>query len=198
MRRSNFIFGIIAFIVFIIIFFMIVITIRGNKNDKPTNQNSGTSQNSDFSTDKARGKTLKLTILGGVKANEKYKKLEMTVSPYSRDIRVIKTYTNELEKEQNLDNNQAAYDAFFAAVDSEGFFKTKTETKKTDENYACPTQKHYRMEVIDGADILHSSWATFCSDTRYGTYNGFVNDVNLLFTRQFPDYRKFMSGVKLN
>jgi hypothetical protein len=195
---SNFIFGVVAFIIFIIIFFIIIITVRGGSNTGKNDNPVADLASKDFSADKAKNKTLKFTVLGGVKADEKYKKLEMTVSPTARNIRVIKTYSNEVEKEANLYNNQAAYDAFFAAVDGEGFFDTKKEAKKPDENYACPTQKHYRIEVVEGAEILHSTWATFCADSRYGTYNGYVTDVNTLFTRQFPDYRKFMSGVKLN
>lgn len=195
---SNFIFGIVAFVIFIIIFFIIIITVRGGSDKKKQDTPSSTIDNKKFSSEKARNKTLKLTILGGVKADEKYKKLEMSVSPYSRTIRVLKTYNNEIEKEDNLGNNQEAYNAFFAAVDGQGFFDSKEEPKKPDENYACPTQKHYKIEVIDGAEVLHSAWATFCADTRYGTYDGYVTDVNTLFTNQFPDYRKFMSGVKLN
>ena len=195
---SNFIFGIVAFVIFIIIFFIIIITVRGGSNNNKQDTPTSTSTDKKFSAEEARNKTLKFTVMGGVKADEKYKKLEMTVSPTARNIRVIKTYSNEVEKEENLYNNQAAYDAFFAAVDGEGFFDTKEESKRPDENYACPTQKHYKVEVIDGADVLHSTWATFCTDARYGTYNGYVTDVITLFTRQFPDYRKFMSGVKLN
>lgn len=195
---SNFIFGIIAFIIFIIIFFIIIITVRGGSNNKKQDAPIAADAEKKFTADQAKGKTLKFTVLGGVKADEKYKKLEMTVSPYARNIRVLKTYNNEVEKEDNLGNNQAAYDAFFAAIDGEGFFDTKAEPKKPNENYACPTQKHYKVEVIDGSEVLHSSWATFCGEARYGTYNGYVNDVNILFTRQFPDYKKFMSSIRLN
>jgi hypothetical protein len=193
---SNFIFGIVAFIVFLVIIFIIIVTVRGDKKNIDNSKN--VSNSSSFDKEKARGKTLKFSILGGVKADEKYKTLEMTVSPYSRNIRVTKTYTNEVEKEDNLSNNQTAYDAFFAAVDSEGFFETKIENRKADNSYACPTQKRYRIEVADGSEILHTAWTAFCDDTRYGTYDGYVNDIEALFKRQFPDYRKFMSGVKLN
>ena len=195
---SNFIFGLVAFIAFFIIIFIIIITVRGNNKNIDTKQDLSSLASDNFDKETARGKTLKFTVLGGVKADEKYKTLEMTVSPYSRNIRVTKTYTNEVEKEENLENNQAAYDAFFAAVDSEGFLETRVENKKSDENYACPSDKHYRVEVVDGAEVLHTTWATFCGDARYGTYDGYVNDVNSLFRKQFPNYNKFMSGVKLN
>ena len=194
---SNFVFGIVAFVIFLVIIFIIIVAVRGDgkKVDTPKN---GINSSSSFDKDKARGKTLKFSISGGVKADEKYKTLEMTVSPYARNIRVTKTYNNEVEKEDNLSNNQTAYDAFFAAVDSEGLFETKVENRKTDENYACPAQKHYRVEIVDGSEILHTAWTAFCDDTRYGTYDGYVNDIEALFKRQFPDYNKFMSGIKLN
>jgi hypothetical protein len=52
-----------------------------------------------------------------------------------------KTYSNEVEKEENLITIRAAYDAFFAAVDSEKDSSTLKKNLKADEYLRLPHSK---------------------------------------------------------
>ncbi len=136
------------------------------------------------------------TVQGPVVANELYRSSIITITPTSRTLTIYATYTNQPILTQNLDNNDAAYNQLWGALQTTGF--PNRIGNHGDPGSNCPNGLRYTYTVLGpGNQSLIQTWATSCGN-QGEPFSGNVGAVNQLIRNQIPgiaqipDYQAFI------
>jgi hypothetical protein len=189
----------VLFFAIILIVLIVMFVRRDNKPDKPSNKPSQSQQQtqSKLKQVKSAGGSVEFKTSGEVVGEENHRAIRITVSSSERTLEVLSGYDEQVVSTQSSPNTQSAYEAFIDALDGAQFGATKQGREEMSEKTACPLGLHYEYVMNTSSGDESKSWATSCSRAD-GTFSGNSNVVRTLFQNQIPDYRKYVSGVRLN
>jgi hypothetical protein len=194
--------GVIAGLIsLLIVLLVVIISIKvasDRRSEKLKETGSTASQQSINDTNLLEGiedSSVKVSVAGGVSANEKHYSITMSVSSRARTIEVTNTYLDNQHRLESLENNSEAYIAFLNALNRFDFTKSRKDNSGYSQEQACPNRKSYTFAFYKGAYEQFSRWYTTCNDSRYGEYGGKVSSVYSLFKEQFPKYSDYTSGI---
>lgn len=134
---------------------------------------------------------------GEITAPEEHYSIAITVTNNSRVITVYNGYNMGAIRTKNYANNQASYDAFYAALKNEGYFNSRDNVNNLDRTSYCPLGIRYSYQA--GNDIsqpTQNTWSASCS-AKAGTFAGNKANVKTLFKNQIPDYTEVTKGITL-
>jgi hypothetical protein len=134
---------------------------------------------------------------GEITAPENHNTIVITVTATSRRIEVYRGYDVGPKRSDTFPNNQASYDQFYAGLTSSGFFFEREDKNNLDRMGYCPLGIRY--DYLAGNDIAipdYDTWGASCN-SKAGTFAGKSGTVKSLFTKQIPEYSKFVQGVNL-
>lgn len=134
---------------------------------------------------------------GKIVAPENHNSIVITITSTSRRIEVYRGYDVGPKRSESFPNNQASYDSFYSALKSSGYFESRDNRNNLDRNGYCPLGTRFDYQA--GNDIAiptQNTWGASCS-AQAGTFAGRAGTVRSLFTRQIPEYNKFIQGVTL-
>lgn len=134
--------------------------------------------------------------IDSVEANEDHYLTRIEVGYNYRYIRVTRGYDGATVGEKNYSNNPTAYKDFMYALHNANFAGlNKDFTGKDDYAGICPYGKRYTYSVIDGANVVQSTWNTSCEKIA-GTSSAVNATVFLLFRKQIPDYSRIINSSR--
>lgn len=142
------------------------------------------------------GETLRYTTHGAIVGREEHRKIRITVTPDRRVVEVIQGYQGDILKSQQFANTREAYEAFAEALIGAGFTRVVNGTVALEEEKTCPLGRKYNYEVAPGSNDSFYSWANSCRGAQ-GTFRGEDGTIRILFQEQIPDYRRYVSDVRL-
>lgn len=163
----------------------------------PKNTNDEATQPVDTPAQQEQLAAVRYVQDGEITAPEKHYSIAITITATSRHIDVYNGYDVGPTRSESYPNNQASYDAYYAALVNVGFFSTKENLTGADRNSYCPLGIRYSYQA--GNDIAYptvDSWSASCS-AKAGTFAGSKTDVKTLFKKQIPDYTEITKGVTL-
>ncbi len=131
------------------------------------------------------------TVSGPITGNENHRVTQISVSSSSRTITVYEGYQNQALGTQTLPNNQAAYQAFLAALNQANFLRKKVVPASVQPESICPTSNRTSYVINDGAKEVLNSWSATC--TSNGSFGGNVSLTATLFQNQIPGYGNFVA-----
>jgi hypothetical protein len=134
---------------------------------------------------------------GEITAPEEHYSIVITVTNNSRVITVYNGYNMGAIRTKSYANNQASYDAFYAALKNEGYFNSRDNLNNLDRTSYCPLGIRYSYQA--GNDIAaptQDTWSASCS-AKAGTFAGNKANVKTLFKNQIPDYSDVTKGITL-
>lgn len=138
------------------------------------------------------------TQQGRLVGDDQRKSVRVTVTPSKRIVEVLSGYEERVEKSQEFNNNQTAFETFSRALEAMSYGRERT-VRQTDERAACPFGFRYIYELKTGAQSVFRSWSDSCTpnDGTFGGGNRNAQDINRLFQAQITDYNRFTAGVNL-
>lgn len=142
------------------------------------------------------GIRLGLEVQGPVTAKEKAVAYRLTVSRTERVAQLIRGYDGFIEKEQRIDNTEESFDVFIKALERAGFDRVDGSTEPGDEEGVCATGKRYILTIEDEGIQVFRAWKTSCGGDQGNSLA--PQSVRNLFTKQFPELSKILSGSGLN
>jgi hypothetical protein len=134
---------------------------------------------------------------GEITAPEEHYSIVIAVTNNSRVITVYNGYNMGAIRTKSYANNQASYDAFYAALKNEGYFNSRDNLNNLDRTSYCPLGIRYSYQA--GNDIAaptQDTWSASCS-AKAGTFAGNKANVKTLFKNQIPDYSDVTKGITL-
>lgn len=139
--------------------------------------------------------TVKYEMRGRINALENHRLLQITVGRDSRTATVFEGYTGQVLKAVRFTNNTVAYNTFLAALENEGFTRSRVAERNVVADGACPRGRRYNFIIQKGAEKLQELWTTSCGNID-GTFAGRQSRVSDLFEAQVPEYNDFIQGVQ--
>ena len=134
---------------------------------------------------------------GEITAPEEHYTIAITITNNSRTATVYNGYNTGAIRTKSYANNQASYDAFYAALKNEGYFNSRDNLNNLDRTSYCPLGIRYSYQA--GNDIAapkQDTWSASCS-AKAGTFAGNKANVKTLFKNQIPDYSEVTKGITL-
>lgn len=148
-------------------------------------------------TDYANTSTeVRFILRSQINAKEDHRVLQITVGRNYRTATIFEGYNGVVLQSLKLDNTQEAYLQFLAALDNEGYTKTRIADAGVTPDGACSGGRRGDFEIFQGAEIKQSLWTTSCSNMT-GTYGGNAHNTRTLFERQIPNYNEFVQSANL-
>lgn len=181
----RYIIGLFAAIVLVIL--LIIILATGGNNTPSEVPNSQRKLQDYANTDAV----VRMTVSGPIVANEEHRETRITVGRDAVTIDSIIGYQGDVVDTETSGNTRESYFSFLRAIDRAGFTKGNTDENLRDERGYCALGKRYIFELIDSGRTVQRFWATSCKGTK--TYEGNLGTTTTLFSRQAPDYDRFVS-----
>ena len=136
------------------------------------------------SIDTSRG--VRMTVRGELKADEKFRSYQITVTPYSREMVTYAGYLDEQINEQKLDNNSKAYEQFVYALDRAGMMVGEELVgEKNDTRGLCFTGKILEFEILQNGRPLKKLWTSTCNKND-GSLKANSSRLGDMFLSQIP------------
>lgn len=167
----------------------------GNEPDKKPEQTNQQQQATPAPKKlKTDARSVTLIVQGELVGEEARRSIRTTITQSERRVEVLQGYDEAVAKTQATANKQSAYDAFITAIEQAGF-TSKNKENTQDFLAACPNGKKfvYRVTYVD--NTTDEAWSSTCS--KQGNFTGNDNLIRSLFESQIPEYKKFVSGVRL-
>lgn len=141
--------------------------------------------------------SVEMAVRGPIVASENFHSYRITVSPSSRSLTTYTGYQGQVEKTQQYDNTQKAYEQFVYALDKADMVKgTQLVGDKDDTRGVCATGKVYEFTVYSGDAPVKHLWTSTCGGSK-GSFNASVSQVGNLFLKQLPDSGKAVDSFNL-
>lgn len=180
--------AILGFLAFVaIVIFLIVIIVRGGRNDNRTD-----SSRPELVSAAASDSVFTFTEAGPIVADEEFYQIRVNVSRADRSVQVYRGYQETLVASEHFNNNQEAFEQFLAALERAGYTRERG-TRLDSEAGVCASGRRFTF-VSDqfGEDFFR--WTTSCKEK--GNLGGSFSGLQRLFTRQIPEYRQFISDTR--
>lgn len=146
-----------------------------------------------ISTDPSRG--VRVTVRGELKADEKFRSYQITITPNSRE---MVTYAGYLESEidRAVDrNNTKAYEEFVNALSRAGMMISKKSRDGTDNTKGlCYNGKILEFEILQNDNPTNKVWMTTC-DKKDGTMRADGITIANMFLSQIPKGKELLSTI---
>ena len=169
-----------------------------NNESKPSEVNAGQKLLDEPNAQMA----VRMSTRGPVNASENHYSIVMTVSVGQRRITTFQGYNGAVIRDEKLNNTQAAFDDFIAALNRAGFMK---ESPSDEPNQGiCATGQLIFFEVFeyvtdDNGNVTEKSakklWTTTC-DKLNGDFAGMLTNVINLFKTQIPNSQAIIDEAK--
>lgn len=190
MTPGRLIFGLIGFILFIVI----LVALFGHGGKKPVSVNQVKFLPDYAETDA----TVSFTTDGIVNGDEMHRSIRITVSSNQRELDVLQGYNPQVILSKTFINNQEAYSVFLKSINNYGFLtKNKKSKSPADPAGQCPLGFRYIANVNQDGDDLSNLWSSSCGKA-VGNWGGSLTTVQDLFQNQIPNYQSLTSQVNLS
>ncbi len=187
------IFLILAFVVLLVLFGWIILSIPwGCSNDTgtvPTEEKSLT----DYADTDTK---VRINQNGEIISEEDHREIWITAGRGEVQIEIKQGYEGTTIKTARYANNVNSYRSFLAALEGQGFTKTREYDGSQTETGACPNGIRFIFDTYNASEVIQHTWATNCSKD-IGTFTGKTDTIRQLFQGQVPNYDKFIEGVEL-
>jgi hypothetical protein len=190
MTLGRLIFGLVGFIIFIVI--LVALFGGGGKKPAPLNQLKPLA---DYAETDA---TTSFTVDGIVNGDEMHRSIRITISSNQREVDVLQGYNPQVILSKTFVNNQEAYTVFLKSIGNSGFLaKNKKSRAPADPAGQCPLGFRYIFNLNQDGDDLSNLWTSSCG-TAVGNWGGGLTTVQTLFQDQIPDYETLTGQVNLS
>jgi len=146
------------------------------------------------STDADVVMTIDMPVIG----HEEHNAVQITINREERTVDLLQGYQGLVIKTESFDNDQASFDVFLRAINSQGFVLEQKSIYKNDRD-VCPTGSHYYYDLKNTGTENGDKhlWAVSCgiigtSASQRGP------TIRSLFQKQIPNYQKFLSDAKVS
>lgn len=140
---------------------------------------------------------VRMTIRGGIVADEQFASYRVTISPTTRSLVTYKGYLDQSVDIINLSNNAPAYDEFVHALDKANFAQgTPFAQDKDDTRGVCASGVLYEFETIDAGQVKTRLWTSSCKGSP-GSLAASSDQLSSLFLAQIPDGRSVVRALQL-
>lgn len=147
--------------------------------------------------DTSDGSSVSMTVRGPIVADENFRSYKIEISPNGRNMDTYSGYLNTVLKQENLDNNTAAYEQFVHALDKANMTSARSiSDAQNDTRGVCATGKLYEFSTIKNGNAVQTLWTSTCSGSQ-GSLNANVSQLSQLFQKQIPDANSLLSGLAL-
>lgn len=177
--------GFLGVVALVILVFVLIVRSFSHHESAPKNQ----TVLSDYTNTST---VMRFTIEGPVTAEQTHNEVRITVGRDANTIEVIQGYENHVVNAKTYPNNAEAYGTFLHALQLLNYTKGDSNPKLADERGYCPNGSKYVYEIISGASDVQRFWIGTCG---VGTFRGASPTIRGLFTRQIPDYDKFVNNL---
>lgn len=163
-----------------------------------SNRNRGVREEPLSVTDVFAARSVRMTVMGPVEANETHESYRIEVGVDFRTIEAISGYNMEIVANDRLTNNRPAYTDFVHALSRAGFDNERRKVSETaaDLRGACATGKRYVFELLDDGRTIRTLWTSSCSKTK-GTLDARYTALKNLFDEQIPERRETLEPIDL-
>ncbi len=185
----RYIVGLLLGIGLIVLTFILIFKAFSGGSDKP--KPSQIDLNS-YSTTEA---VMRYTIDGPVVSDQLHQRIRITVGSDNITFEQIQGYQGKLIQSKVFPNNSDSYATFLRALNLAGYTLGNTQIIKDERGY-CPTGRRYIYEGLNGGDTILRWWSDSCA-AKEGSFLGKANTIQILFTRQVPEYNKLTARVSI-
>ena len=100
-------------------------------------------------------RAVRMTVRGGITADESFRSYQMTISPNKRSMTTYKGYLDQPQDNLNLDNNTKAYEEFVFALNRADMMKGDPLTGNADDTRGiCANGKVMEFEILQTSALL--------------------------------------------
>lgn len=183
--------------VILFVLLLSIILVAGRKGSKSGNgSKSGADKAPASLVDYANtSTTVRFTQAGRINARENHRVLVITVGQTERTATIFEGYQGKVVKSETYLNDPDAYRSFLAALQNNGYTRSRKVNSATNPLGACSSGRRFNYDILRYDETKQSLWSTSC-DNR-GTFGGKANTVRTLFEQQLPDYNGFVKGMRL-
>ena len=143
------------------------------------------------------GRSVKMTVRGPIQANENARSYSVEVSSSSRNLKVFKGYSSEVEKEVNHDNTTAAYDEFVNALNKANMMKGEALTGENDDIRGVCAKGHvYDFAILKDGQVEKHLWTSTCKGSK-GSLLANTAQLQDLFSLQIPEFKSMVKDLGL-
>jgi hypothetical protein len=189
MRRSLIVVGVILLFIVMIIF----VIARGGESPQQKTEVAKQTSLVDYADTTTE---MRFTVEGKVNARENHRVIQIHVGRDYRSITIFEGYQGTVLRQQSYLNDRNAYNTFLAAINNQGYTKTREAARGVDSQGACALGRRFRYDIIEGSDTKQSLWSTSCRNAD-GTFAGRSTQVRQLFEAQIPNYNELTNGIQL-
>lgn len=147
--------------------------------------------------DTGDGAAVSMTVRGPIVADENFRSYKIVITPSSRDMKTYTGYLGTVLKQDNFDNNTAAYDQFVHALDKANMSAGKQlSDEKNDVRGVCATGRVYEFATLKNGDAVQDLWTSTCAGSQ-GSLKANATQLMQLFQRQIPTANSLLSGLSI-
>lgn len=137
---------------------------------------------------------VRMSVRGPVAASENHYSIVITINQSEREITTFRGYQGEIIKNQQLENNQAAFRDLLAALERAGY-ATENKAIASENQGVCAVGQLIQFEILDGEKSVQKLWTTSCGQI-VGSFAGMAMNVESLFIGQIPNARAIINDAK--
>ena len=142
-------------------------------------------------------RAVRMTVRGGITADESFRSYQMTISPNKRSMTTYKGYLDQPQDNLNLDNNTKAYEECVFALNRADMMKGDPLTGNADDTRGiCANGKVMEFEILQNERTVKRLWTTTCRNIR-GSFKAKADYISELFLQQIPESRKLIKKINI-
>lgn len=198
LRRNNQLLPVILIVIIVVVSVAAVVALARTLffgQDATGNDKEVTERNELIETTADR--SVRMTIRGGLTADEKFRSYQITISPAAR---VMTTYSGYLDQQVDsvqLENNTRAYEEFVYALNRAGMMGgTPLKGEDDDRRGLCPGGKIIEFETMQNSQSTKELWTTTCSGVK-GSFKGNSGQVSDMFLAQIPQGSDLLKAINV-
>lgn len=133
---------------------------------------------------------------GQTNADSLHRTIKITVNNHLTNITIFSGYQGNVLKSETISNNENAYRAFLAGLQTQGFISQRKIASNVTMLGSCALGNKFIFTTSGIPNAPTELWTTSCPGSK-GTFSGRLGNVQQLFRLQVPNYSAFTSGTGL-
>ena len=187
LRKNNQLFPVILIVIIVVVSVAAVVALARTLffgQDANGNDKEATEKNELIETTADR--SVRMTIRGGLTADEKFRSYQITITPASRTMTTYQGYLDQQVNSVQLENNTRAYEEFVYALNRAGMMEGIPFTgEDNDRRGLCPGGKIIEFETLRNSQSTEQLWTTTCNGVN-GSFKGNSGQISDMFLAQIP------------
>lgn len=149
-------------------------------------------------TNTTADRSVRMTVRGPIVAQENFHSYTITIGPGKRNMITYVGYLGQQVDNEALDNNVQSYTQFVHALSRARLMDgTPLNGDANNTQGICSTGLLYEFEVLQGNNSVQKLWTSTCKGSS-GSLDANLGQINNLFQRQIPAFRKLVDKVNLS